>query len=90
MEGSTEGLLSSESIDYLLKLGSRLKREQLNEIYNVGVSHAREYELFLVLNDESFAVTTFGLEGKLPFELRAFTSNLIKCIEQEIAGAQQM
>jgi hypothetical protein len=83
-EGNRKGVISSESLEYLAKLGGRLKREQMNKIYNVGVSHAREYDLFMVLNDESFAVETLGLEGRLPFEVRAFIHNLIKSVEEEI------
>ncbi|TXB62040.1 hypothetical protein [Phaeodactylibacter luteus] len=84
LEESRKGFIPLESIDYLAKLGGRLKREQMNRIYNVGVSHAREYELFIVLNDESFAVKTFGLDGRLPFEMRAFIHNLIKSVEEEV------
>lgn len=77
-----EGTFSSESVAYLAKLGSRLNVNQLNMIYNVGASDVREYELFLILNDETYAIKTFGLEGELPFELRAFIYNLIECVEQ--------
>lgn len=81
---SRKGAFSSDAKAYLAKLGSRLEVEKLNKIYNVGTSDVREYELFMVLNNESYAVKTFGLQGELPFEMRAFIHNLIKSVEEEV------
>ncbi|MEL7119137.1 MAG: hypothetical protein AAFO07_06850 [Bacteroidota bacterium] len=82
---SVEVDLSKNEISYLIKLLGRIPYDQLNRIYNNGMSDCREISIdYYTVNGRYKGIETCDLSMEVPFEIRAFASNLLWIIDQHV------
>jgi len=75
--------IQKEDIEYLHTLLGRIQKTDLNRIYNLDVSHCREYQLGFVHPDGAYyEVKTCSFRNKQPFEIKALIFNIHKLMEK--------
>ena len=70
-------LLNDDEIDYIVRLLERIPKEQLNRIYNNGLSDCRIISIDFYNAEERWCgIETCDINGENPFEIRALISNV--------------